>query len=1254
MSIFGAGGGGSKGKSGGGSGGANEAKDNLDSTAYAKIIELLSEGEIEGFATPSRLNLAQGSTAYMNASMKDMFFNKTPLLRAAASNTSPQEADFNFKNVQVATRFGTQAQSYVPGFDAIEAENGVGADVLEGAAVTRRINDSNVNAVRVTINVPILQEIKDNGDIVGAIIDLRIAVQYNDGGFTTVINDRIAGRTTDLYQRDYIINLTPPSTPGGSRTVDIRVSRVTPDSTSAKLNNSFSWFSYTELIYQKLKYPNSAYVALRIDAEQFSSIPGRSYKIRGIKVRIPNNATVDRNTGRLVYSGIWNGQFGAAQWTTDPSWILFDLITNSRYGLGDHIQETTLDKWAFFRASQYCNELVPTGLTSPVMEPRFSCNVNIQTQEEAYKLINDMCSVFRAMPFWASGSLTVAQDRPTDPVAIFSLANVSEEGFNYEGSSIKGRATVVIVSWLNIELGDVDREIVEDVEGIAKYGVITKEVEAFATTSRSQANRIGEWLLYTERYETEVVSFATGLENGVILRPGSIIEIADPVKAGVRQGGRISAATSTVITVDSDKDLPISGRIAVVMPDGIVESRQISFVNGRDITVTSAFSNVPFIGSMWIIDNPDVRPTQWRVLAVQEQEGINYAVNAVSYNSSKYNFIERGQPLETRSISVLNAPPEAPTALTAVELFYVLNGRVATKLSVSWRPVRGVNEYRVRWRGDFTNWTDVTVYGPICEIEDVTDGNYQIEVYAISPTLILSSAPSILNVTVQGVTAPPSNVTGVSLVPVNESTAIIQWNLATELDVLVGGEVLIRHDPRPLPVAEWATSNAIVQAAAGNQTQKQVPLLAGTYFLAFRDQSRVRSLIPTPVVAVLPTPQPRLTLKTWAEQEDTPPFNGIASNLVYNSNLSGLLLSPASTTVANSLAYRWFATDGSNPTTKTGFDALFSGAPSGTGIQPGPINWPDVGSRPAYLPSTNFAWEVSGTLIVTQGGSYRFRTTSDDGNELKVDGQIVTSFYGGRAPAADTSAAISLAAGNYSFVYRMQQGGGGAAAIIEWETPGSGSFVVIPASAYLATIGGTRNGSYVYEDTLDLGNVYDINIRRRLVSNPIAIVGTLFDSVEGLFDEQEGDFDGTSLDVVNAVTYIRATNDDPAATPAWGPWNEYANAIVRGRAIQLKIEAATQSSQVGILVSELGATAELQQRTETGSRSGAASYTVTFANAFYQTPEIAVSPSNLLSGDYYTISGQSRTGFAISFFDSTNTAVTRSFTYNATGFGRQV
>jgi predicted phage tail protein len=564
--IAGAGGGG--GGKGGGGGAARTPtteRDGLDSRQYAELIDLISEGEIAG----------------LKDGLKSIYLDNTPLQNPNGT--------FNFQNVTVYTREGTQNQDAIPFAGEIEDERGVGVTVRNDGPVTRTITDSQTDAVRITITVPRLEQITNEGDTVGQSFRLQIQIQYNGGGFTTVIDDTVSGRTGDPYQKAYLVNLT------GAFPVDVRMVRITGDSNDLRLSNEFTWTSYTEIIYSRLAYPNSALVGIRIDAEQFNSIPQRSYLIRGIKVIIPSNATVDSTTGRLTYAGIWNGTFGAAQWCSDPAWILWDLLSSSRYGLGEHLDTAQLDKWSFFAASQYCSEIVPDGFGG--YEPRFSCNVNIQTSEEAYKLINDMCSVFRAMPYWAVGSLTVSQDKPVDPSYLFTLANVTEEGFSYSGSSLKTRPNVAVVSYLDIGrfdpstgeqiqgTRDITYEVVEDAEAIAKYGAIKTELSAFACTSRGQAHRIGEWLLYSERYEGETVTFATSMDAGVIVRPGQVISIADPVKAGARRGGRISSATTTAITVDDATGLTAAGaELSVIMPTGTLKRAPLQ------LTVLSAMS----------------------------------------------------------------------------------------------------------------------------------------------------------------------------------------------------------------------------------------------------------------------------------------------------------------------------------------------------------------------------------------------------------------------------------------------------------------------------------------------------------------------------------------------------------------------------------------------------------------------------------------------------------------------------------------
>jgi len=1094
LGIVGAGGGGG----GGGKGGGGEqrtpteASDNLNSTQYANLVDLISEGEIEG--------LKDGH--------KSIFINNTPLQNADGS--------YNFQNVTVYTRNGTQAQTYIPIASEVEDEKPVGVQVQQATPVVRSITDSNINAARVTITVPQLQLFTDQGDIEGTSVQLQIAVQYNSGGYTTVVDDTIAGRTADSYQRDYLVNLS------GAFPVNIKVTRLTADSSSAKLVNAFNWTSYTEIVYAKLRYPNSALVAIRVDAEQFSSIPNRSYLVRGIKVRIPNNATVDSTNGRLTYSGVWSGTFGAAAWTTDPAWILFDLLTSTRYGFGDHIQTTQLDKWAFYSASQYCGELVPDGFGS--FEPRFSCNINIQTSEQAYKLINDMCSVFRAMPYWSTGALTVSQDKPADTNYLFTLANVSEDGFSYQGSSRKTRPTVAVVSYLDLNTRDIAYEVVEDQPGISKYGVIKTEISAFACTSRGQASRIGDWLLYSERYESEVVTFTASIDAGVVVRPGQIIEVSDPTRAGNRRGGRINAATINSVTVDDATGLAVAptATLSVILPTGTVESHGITSVIGNVISLATPLSTAPNANSIWIFQTSNIQTSTWRVLTVSEQEGAQYAISALAYNASKYEYIERGAELQPRDVTDLNVIPVAPTNLQATETLYELNGRALAKLIISWQSVVGVNEYRVRWRPQNGNWTSSTQARPDYEILDTTAGVYEVQVYSLNAALRQSVEPASLTVQAFGKTAPPVAVAGLSLIPIDEASAILSWNRSTELDVILGGKVLIRHNV-VLTGAVWEESNEIVPAAGGNQTQKQVPLLEGTYLVKFEDDGGRRSLSATTVIVDLPTPQPRLLVQTYAEELETPPFNGNYSDMFYVASLSE-------------------------------------------------------------------AGGASGILL----------STGEDIDDMATDG--------------------------------------------DWDA--------LPS---IDSVGGVLpEGQYEFGSTYAFPGIFDCNLRRRLVYLPY-LPGDFWDDKTA--DIDTWDFiDGTGGDRVNAATYVRTTDDDPSGTPGWGVGREISNALVRGRGFQFKTIATSTDEAQNILIEELGAEMELQQRVEqsVALTSGAGTYSAVFSNAFYQAPSIGITAYDMATGDYFMVASVTRTGFQVTFRNSSGSAVSRQFTYTAVGYGREI
>jgi predicted phage tail protein len=1119
MTIIGAGGGGGKG-GGGSSRTPTTAKDSLDSRQYANVLDLISEGEIEG--------LADG--------FKSVFINNTVLQNPDGS--------FNFQDVEIYTRNGTQNQSYIalgskvsggnytPPTLGVEDEKPVGITVLKDVPQVRTITDLDVDAVRVTIAIPSLQRIDTRtGDTLGANVRLQIAVQYQGGGYTTKIDDTITGRTGDEYRKDYLIELQRPNL---TDIVDIKVTRITGDSNDALLTNAFSWSSYTEITWARLSYPNSALIGFRIDAEQFSSVPARSYLIKGIKVQIPNGTTVDSATGRIIYPAnfVWDGTFAAATWTSCPAWILWDLLTSTRYGFGDQIDASQLDKWAFFAASKYSNALVDDGFGG--QEARFSCNTSIQTAEEAYKLVNDLLSVMRCQGFWSTGSLTISQDAPSDPVYLFNQSNVTAEGFSYSGSSLKIRPNVAVVSYLDLSLRDTAFEVVEDTESIAKYGVVRSEISAFACTSRGQANRIGRWLLFSERYEKEVCTFASSLEAGQQVRPGQIILISDPVRAGSRRAGRIAAATTTTITVDdsANTNLTLEGGsiLSVILPDGSVEQRQISTIVGKVITLQSALSDTPNANSIWIIEHPSLQASTWRVISVTESDGINYGITAIAYNESKYAYIEDGAPLEFRDTTDLNEIPGRPSELavintvqigniTSPEVQYELNGRIAVKITFGWLAPKGIKKFRVKYRFEDDNFTTTIVQGTTFDILDVNPGNYQIQVSSISSTGILFSEPAIADYTVAGLGAAPSDVQNVSAIATGEDMLILTWQQAAELDVQVGGRVIIRHDPRALAASEWNSSNDVVEAVAGSSTQKQVPLLPGTYFLKFEDFLGNRSTNATGVEVVLPEPESRVTAKEWAEQDLATPFSGTKTNCVYDVGQTALLLTP------------------------------------------------DIYVAPDY-----------------------------------------------------------------------------------WET------------IYCV---GDCGAEYQFKDTFDLGDVYDFRIRRRIVSRPV-VFSTLFDAVSGNFDSQPGFFDGTVADQINVATYVRSTLDDPAGSPTWGPWTEFASGMIRGRGVQVKAIFTTETELIGVAIDELGATMELTRRVTTSlntlTSSSSAVTTITFPNAFYKAvtvgdpyytllPSVGVTALSIGANTHAEITNLTRTGFNVEFLQGGSRKVVN-FTYNAVGYGR--
>ena len=881
--IQGAGGGGGKG-GGGGNRTPTEQDDTLQSVQFANVLDLISEGEIQG--------LEDGN--------KSIFLDDTAVQNPDGTN--------NFTGYTVATRTGTQAQGHIPGpFNAVERETGVGVEVTNSTPVTRTIADTDVDRVRVTLSIPALQVITNEGDVVGHSVSIKIQAQYNNGGYNDIVEDTISGKSSNRYQRDYLIDFT------GSHPVDIRVVRVSGDETSQKRQNKTIFGSFTEIIDDKFRYPNSALVALRFDSRQFQSIPTRKYLIRGIKIKIPSNATVDTTThlGRVTYSGVWDGTFQSAIWCSDPAWILYDLLISERYGAG--VPESTLDKYDFFAVSQYCNELVSDGAGG--QEPRFSCNMLINQRDEVYNVIQQMTAIFRGIAYYSAGSLALLQDKPSDPQYLISQSNVVDGIFEYAGTAQKARHTVAVVAWQSYDTrGDQEYEYVEDHDAVAKYGIIKKEIKAIGCYSQGQAHRIGKWMLLSEQNLTETIQFGVSIDSGIVLRPGMVIDVADPMRAGARRSGRIKSASlqpsllTTQIVADSSNDLTVSlaaqnsPKLSVMLPTGVVETRDIP-VGGIQpqadgtckIDVTSAFSQQPAPNSIFMVQTTELLPQQFRVASVVESEDGVYGVSAIAYNSSIYDAVESDVELTTRDITNLSAIPNPVTSVTTEEFLYEEASGVFVGASVSWNHDRvNVNDFRVQYRIDNDNWQVVATSSPSVNLRNLRSGRLYLQIQARN-SLNKGSQITSANFQLEGKTAAPAAVTNFSMIPVN-GQARLTWTQAADLDVRVGGYVRLRHSPN-LSGVTWPTSTSISEQIAGSATEAYADLKAGTYSAKFVDSGGRESLTAALIEFTKADLQNVEVVGALGSTED-PSFSGTKTNLTVDTANNELELA----TTGNELA----------------------------------------------------------------------------------------------------------------------------------------------------------------------------------------------------------------------------------------------------------------------------------------------------------------------------------------------------------------
>lgn len=690
---------------GGGKGGdegssAKEAPDSLRNTSYAKVLDAICEGPIVG--------LVDGARSF--------YLNETPVQNADGS--------YNFSGFQFEFRAGTQDQSYIPGFPEVDNEIGVSTELRADAPWTRGITNLQLSAVRVRLSVPQLSQTNNtNGNVDGYRIDYAIDVATDGGSFVNVLTEAFDGKTTTKYARSRRINL-PRAVVSGWQ---IRVRRLTPNANSARIADVMMIDSYTEIVDAKLRYPMTALVGTVVDASQFQSVPTRAGEYDFRIVRVPSNYDPETRT----YDGIWDGTFKPA-WTNNPAWCLYDAALTVRYGAGSRLQESQLNKWELYKIARYCDEMVPNGKGGA--EPRFTCNVYIQKQEQGYRVLQDLASIFWGICYWGGGQLMISADMPADLDYAYTAANVIGGKFTYVGSSRRTRYTTALVSWNDpTDFYRVKNEYVEDQEGIDRYGFRHMTLTAFACTSQGQAQRYGRRALAASRLLTETVTFQVGLD-GAVAAPGQIISIADPNRMGRRNGGRIRAATDLRITLDKAPAIAPGDSLTVMLPTGQPEARVVAQIEGDDVTVVAPYSVAPQAMSVWSVDNADLVASLYKVLLVTQKEGLTYEITALQHEPGLYDYVDNATVIPDRPKSVVPMRYQVPvTGLALSEYDTLVAGYRSTTLVIAWNAADKASTYQVEWRRNNGEWNMLPRTGSLnIEVPGIYAGDYQARVRAFN------------------------------------------------------------------------------------------------------------------------------------------------------------------------------------------------------------------------------------------------------------------------------------------------------------------------------------------------------------------------------------------------------------------------------------------------------------------------------------------------------------------------------------------
>ncbi|MGN6039788.1 host specificity protein J [Serratia marcescens] len=744
-----------RGRKGGGGGGHTpvETPDSIQSIARAKLLFALGEGEFAGGLDGTNI-----------------FVDGTPVLGSDGTE--------NFPGFRWEFRPGSQAQEYIQGIPAVENEISVGSELKSGAPWVRSVSNLQLSAVRLRLGWPMLQKQADNGDVNGYRIEYAIDVATDGGSYQEVLTAAIDDKTTSLYERSHRINL-PKATTGWQ----LRVRRLTPNANSARIADRMNIEALTEIIDAKLRYPNTALLYVEFDSKQFPNIPKISCKPRGRLIRVPDNYDPQTRS----YTGIWSGGFKWA-YSDNPAWVFYDIILAERFGLGDRIDASQVSESELYRIAQYCDQPVPDGRGGEGMEPRFTCNVYLQSREEAWTVLSDLAGIFRGMTYWGQNQMVALADMPRDMDFTYTRANVIDGKFTYSSASERTRYSTAMVSWSDPGNHYADAiEAVFDSDLVRRYDVNQTELTAIGCTTPSEANRRGRWALLTNSKD-RTVSFSVGLD-GMIPMPGHIVGVADQMLAGRVIGGRLSGVDGRKLTLDRKPGAKAGDRLIVNLPSGRAQARTVQAVNERVVTVTTAYSETPTPEAAWSIDADDLAVQLYRVVGIADNGDNTYTVNAAEHDPNKYARIDTGARIDDRPISIIPPGVQAPPKNITIDSYSsVSQGIAITTLRAAWGAVENAIAYEAEWRKDNGNWVSVPRTSALgFEVPGIYAGRYRVRVRAINASNVSSVWATSMETYLKGKEGKPP-------MPLGFKTSPLLWGIQLDWAFPGGAEDTLKTE----------------------------------------------------------------------------------------------------------------------------------------------------------------------------------------------------------------------------------------------------------------------------------------------------------------------------------------------------------------------------------------------------------------------------------------------------------------------------